>query len=231
MSTTVLKPFVIDLPDRGLCAIDYIDYFDEGRYGADNIHFVSRFDDLGAVAEQMDKCLSLQTTSGSLIHFNRLNVPGKWLEPLQNPNEKYPQRAQYAIRFMLRIRFFGDFGYLDIGAKWTDELTEAAAEALSDTDDANFFVIKAEDLKVVNSCWLSHRDAEEILNVLTGKSLNAKNQSLVPTPISYNGDKEYNPESNTSTMMSAEAVEMLNLTYLTDGENVLSDGNGVVKGA
>ena len=72
---------------------------------------------------------------------------------------------------------------------------------------------------------------EEILKVLTGKSLNAKNQSLVSTPISYNGDKEYNPESNTSTMMSAEAVEMLNLTYPTDGENVLSDGNGVVKGA
>lgn len=229
MSTTVLKPIVIDLPDRGLCAIDYIDYFDEGRYGADNIHFVSRFDNLNDIAVQMDKCLSLQTTEGSLIHINRLHVPNKWIEPLQDLDEMYPQRAQYAIRFMLRIRFFGDFGYLDIGAKWDDTLTTAAKEALESDEDDIFFKILPDQLEVVNSCWLSHRDATEILKILKGKSTNAKNQALVSSRISYTGNEKYEQETNSMTPMSLEEIEALNLTYLTDGESSITDGEGALK--
>ena len=229
MSTTVLKPIVIDLPDRGLCAIDYIDYFDEGRYGADNIHFVSRFDNLNDIAVQMDKCLSLQSTEGSLIHVNRLHVPNKWIEPLRDQDEKYPQRAQYAIRFMLRIRFFGDFGYLDIGAKWNKELTTAAKEAL---EEGKFFRIFPNQLEVVNSCWLSYRDATEILNILKGEKgelVNAKNQALVSSHISYTGNEKYVQETNSMTAMSAAEIEALNLTYLTDGESSITDGDGVLK--
>lgn len=230
MSTTVLKPIVIDLPDRGLCAIDYIDYFDEGRYGADNIHFVSRFDNLNDIAAQMGKCLSLQSTEGSLIHINRLHVPNKWIEPLQDQDEKYPQRAQYAIRFMLRIRFFGDFGYLDIGAKWNKTLTGAAEEALESDEDDIFFRILPDQLEVVNSCWLSYRDATEILKILKGKSDNAKNQALVSHPyISYTGNEKYVQETNSVTAMSAAEIEALNLTYLTDGESSITDGDGALK--
>ena len=229
MSTTVLKPIVIDLPDRGLCAIDYIDYFDEGRYGADNIHFISRFDNLNDIAAQMDKCLSLQSTKGSLIHINRLHVPNKWIEPLQDQDEKYPQRAQYAIRFMLRIRFFGDFGYLDIGAKWNEELTGAAKEALESDEDDIFFKILPNQLEIVNSCWLSYRDAVEILNVLKGESTNTKNQTLVSTPISYTGNEKYEQETNSIMPMSAEEIEAANLAYLTDGESSITDGDGVLK--
>lgn len=230
MSTTVLKPIVIDLPDRGLCAIDYIDYFDEGRYGADNIHFVSRFDNLNDIAAQMDKCLSLQSTEGSLIHINRLHVPNKWIEPLEDHDEKYPQRAQYAIRFMLRIRFFGDFGYLDIGAKWNKELTSAAEEALESDEDDIFFRILPNQLEVVNSCWLSYRDATEILKILKGKSDNPKNQALVSPPyISYTGNEKYVQETNTVAAMSAAEIEALNLTYLTDGESSITDGDGALK--
>lgn len=240
MSTTVLKPIVIDLPDRGLCAIDYIDYFDEGRYGADNIHFVSRFDNLNDIAVQMDKCLSLQSTEGSLIHVNRLHVPNKWIEPLRDQDEKYPQRAQYAIRFMLRIRFFGDFGYLDIGAKWDETLTAAAAKILMNEDltsgdeetltNDDFFKILPDQLKVVNSCWLSHRDATEILKILKGESDNPKNQALVSHPyISYTGNEKYVQETNSMAPMSPEEVEALNLTYLTDGESSITDGDGALK--
>ena len=242
MSTTVLKPIVIDLPDRGLCAIDYIDYFDEGRYGADNIHFVSRFDNLNDIAAQMDKCLALQSTEGSLIHVNRLHVPNKWIEPLQDQDEKYPQRAQYAIRFMLRIRFFGDFGYLDIGAKWDKKLTAAAAKILMNEDltsgdeetltNDDFFKILPDQLKVVNSCWLSYRDATEILNILKGEKgelVNAKNQALVSSPISYTGNEKYVQETNSMTTMSVAESEALNLTYLTDGESSITDGNGTLK--
>lgn len=229
MSTTVLKPIVIDLPDRGLCAIDYIDYFDEGRYGADNIHFVSRFDNLNDIAAQMDKCLSLQSTEGSLIHINRLHVPNKWIEPLQDLDEIYPQRAQYAIRFMLRIRFFGDFGYLDIGAKWNDKLTTAAKDAFESDDDDLIFRILPNQLEVVNSCWLSYRDATEILNILKGESTNVKNQALVSSPISYTGNEKYVQETNSMTAMSAAEIEALNLTYLTDGESSITDGDGALK--
>lgn len=47
----VLKPIVLNLPTRGACAVDYIDYFDEGQYGPDKPFFVARFDDFQQVAE------------------------------------------------------------------------------------------------------------------------------------------------------------------------------------
>ena len=39
----LLTPIVLNFPDRGACAVDYIDYFDEGQYGPDKAFFVNRF--------------------------------------------------------------------------------------------------------------------------------------------------------------------------------------------
>lgn len=149
----ILTPIVIKLNDRGATAVDYIDYFDEGTYGPDKVFFVNRFDTLEKVATQINKCLNLQNTPGSLIHVNRTNIPDKWVEPLTAKTDKYPRRAQYKIRFLLRFKFYGDYAYLDLGAKWRSE-----------DELENFINVTKDDLEVVNTCWISTADANKILN-------------------------------------------------------------------
>lgn len=207
MSTTKLTPIVIDLPDRGVCAIDYIDYFDEGIKGPDKPYFIGRYRNLDDVAAQMDKCLALQTTPGSIIHFKRLDIDGKWVEPLVGPDTKYPRRANYAIRFLLRIKFFGDFGYLDIGADWNDILI-----AYAENDN---LVILPQMLKVVNSCWLSSADSQKILDTLLGT-------------LTYEGGTKYDPETDSVIDLTAEEAAALNAEYLVDDEGALADDEGAL---
>lgn len=213
-NTTELEPIVLDLDDRGLSAIDYIDYFDEGLYGPDKPYFVARFKKLSQIAEQMSKCLALQTTQGSLIHHRRLCIPDKWTEPLISKDEKYPQRAQYVIRFMLRIRFYGDFAYLDIGKKWTD----ADVKALED----GTLTVLPEDLTIINKCWISEADAQKILD-------------LIIDNLSYTGTQKYDPVTASIVSLSEKELEELEnaklaaaAVYLTDGEIVLGDVEGAL---
>lgn len=218
-----MEPIVLDLPDRGLCAIDYIDYFDEGLYGPDKPYFVARFKKLSDIAAQMDKCLALQTTKGSLIHFNRHHIPDKYIEPLKNPEEEYPQRAQYCIRFMLRFRFYGDFAYLDIGKKWEEGDIEAAV--------AGTLKVTPDQLTVVNKCWLSDKDAESILNLIKGTN---EGDKLAYT-LSYSGQEKYVPESSQLAKLSDDEIEEMHskeleaaAIFLTDGESVLGDAEGAL---
>lgn len=218
----VLKPIVIDLPTRGRCAIDYIDYFDEGQYGPDKPFFVSRFDDFTQVAKQMRACLSLQGNENSLIHFRREHIDGKWGEPLviEAGNEPYPYRAQYRIRFMLRIKFYGDFAYLDLGQKWAPE-----------HDPSETYYVEAKDLEVVNRCMLSETDAEKILEYI----LNAEVES--GKTLSQVGPEQYVPGENgaaatiqpLTTGPVAEALAAIEkermATYVGDANYVLSDGD------
>lgn len=159
-TTSESTPIVIQFPDRGACAVDYIDYFDEGVYGPNKPFFVGRFKTVSKVAEQIKACLALQTTPGSLIHFNRTNLPDSYVEPLTPPDEKFPHRAKYYIRFMLRFKFYGDFGYIDIGRKWRD------GDINDDGTLANPAGVALEDLEVLNYCWISGNDAEYILSLI-----------------------------------------------------------------
>lgn len=213
----VLKPIVLNLPTRGACAVDYIDYFDEGQYGPDKPFFVARFDDFQQVAEQMRTCLSLQGNENSLIHFNRHHIEGKFIEPLKDPNEKYPQRAQYMIRFMLRIKFYGEFAYIDIGKRWDD------------TDPASAYYITANDLEVINRCMISAEDANEILETyIKGATVNGvafkdtpaekyelNDSTVTISPLTEGAAYEYLQEKE------AEA----NANYIFSEDGLLSDGD------
>lgn len=239
----ILKPIVINFPDRGSCAVDYIDYFDEGQYGPDKAFFVGRFQDLKEVATQINQCLALQSTEGSIIHggdwnkslpsAGRLCVQNKWIEPLQDPNEKYPQRAQYKIRFLLRIKFYGEFAYLDLGAKWkdTDEL-----------DPSKYIIVKAEELEVVNRCWISKADAEYIKNILLGDFTFTKDGEEINEPIlTYDGSQyySYDKASNSVTLSALDEnspiikqlqaeKELESAILLSDGTSIISDENGLL---
>ena len=210
----VLKPIVINLPTRGACAVDYIDYFDEGQYGPDKLFFVSRFDNFDDVAAQMNACLALQGNPNSMIHHRRHCVEGKWVEPLVSSEEKYPQRAKYMIRFMIRIKFFGEFAYIDFGKKWDDTNPESA------------IYVEASELEVVNRCMLSEEDANYILENLIKPYLSQTPQTYV-----LNEDGTYNLE----TLSSGPAYETIqakiaaqNANYLIIGDEALSDGKDLL---
>lgn len=207
----LLTPIVLNFPDRGSCAVDYIDYFDEGQYGPDKAFFVGRFQKLDEIATQMNACLALQNTPGSMIHVNRTNIPDKWMDPMTSQTDPFPRRAQYKIRFLLRIKFYGDYAYIDLGAKWSpdDDLTLGAPTVTSDC------------LEVVNKCWISERDANFILDEL-------KNAGL-----SFNGSTTYDAttasvraltEEELATIEEEKAVAAAN--YIVDDESFFVDADG-----
>lgn len=207
----LLTPIVLNFPDRGSCAVDYIDYFDEGQYGPDKAFFVGRFQKLDEIATQMNACLALQNTPGSMIHVNRTNIPDKWMDPMTSQTDPFPRRAQYKIRFLLRIKFYGDYAYIDLGAKWSpdDDLTLGAP------------IVTSEDLEVVNKCWISEKDANFILDELKDAGL------------SFNGSTTYDAttasvraltEEELATIEEEKAVAAAN--YIADDESFFVDADG-----
>lgn len=210
----LLTPIVLNFPDRGYCAVDYIDYFDEGQYGPDKAFFVKRFgtDDenpLAGIAAQMNACLALQNTEGSMIHVNRTDIPDKWMDPMTSKSDPFPRRAQYKIRFLLRIKFYGDYAYIDLGAKWKpgEDLTLGAP------------IVKATDLTVVNRCWISERDAQYVLDELKESGLNFNDRTAYDA--STGSVRELSEEELQEKEAAAEA------TYLTeDDETLLVDDSG-----
>lgn len=221
-----LKPIVLHLTDRGACAVDYIDYFDEGQYGPDKAFFVFRTQDISSLAKQMDLCLALQTTPGSMIHMpSRLEIADKWVDPLFVKNNPYPRRSQYKIRFLLRIKFYGEFAYIDIGAKWKD--TDLLEDRLQ--------IVEASDLEVVNRCWISENDANEICE-------------MIKAQLTYNGTQIYTVVDGVPTIQAGtndiikayadqkaadqkrkEEIEALNAaTLISDDEFIFSDGESII---
>lgn len=207
----LLTPIVLNFPDRGSCAVDYIDYFDEGQYGPDKAFFVGRFQKLDEIATQMNACLALQNTPGSMIHVNRTNIPDKWMDPMTSYSDPFPRRAQYKIRFLLRIKFYGDYAYIDLGAKWfsDDDLTAGAP------------IVTSEELRVVNKCWISERDANFILDELKKAGL------------SFDGSTTYDALTASVRALTEEelaAIEeekaVASANYIADDESFFVDADG-----
>ena len=219
----VLKPIVVNLTTRGACAVDYIDYFDEGQYGPDKPFFVGRFDDFESVAKQIRACLALQGNSNSLIHNSRHFVEGKWIEPLVSPEEKYPQRAQYMIRFIVRVKFYGEFAYLDIGKKWDG------------TSPNSIYYVLPKDLEVLNYCMLSKEDANAILDIILNSEVeqNKKLKDITDWE-TYTVSKETG-EASISKLTSGSLFDELTrqkeideATYFSDGDFVFGDDTGLI---
>ena len=206
-----LTPQVIAFPTRGNTAVDYIDYFDEGIYGPDKAFFISRFQTIEEIAAQIDKCLNLQNTPGSMIHVNRTDLPDKWMDPLASKTNPWPRRAQYKIRFLLRFKFYGDYAYIDLGAKW-----------LPNEDLTLPVIVTKDQLEVVNTCWISQEDANFIKDEIVAK--------LTFTDATY-----YDVATGTIKELTAEMkkekqdqLAAAMATYIGDEEFVLEDDNGLL---
>lgn len=218
----LLTPIVLNFPDRGSCAVDYIDYFDEGQYGPDKAFFVGRFQKLDEIATQMNACLALQNTPGSMIHVNRTNIPDKWMDPMTSYSDPFPRRAQYKIRFLLRIKFYGDYAYIDLGAKWSpdDDLTqEIKVYALPPNENGE--TNPDNDLKVVNKCWISERDANFFL------------KQLFLNGLKFDGSTTYDATTASVRALTEEEMAALaeekavaSANYIADDESFFVDADG-----
>lgn len=151
---------VITLSNGVKKVVDYIDLFDEGVYGADNLFLRARLyadkttDLFGEVKEAVNKLLS---DSSSKYDINRLNVPNKkfFTDDAFDKSRKSPNRAQYRIQFLIRIHFYGDFGYLHFGIPWDDE--DPAVEADLKTPAIS-------DMKPLKWCWIADEEAKMIID-------------------------------------------------------------------
>lgn len=122
-----------DFRDRGRQVVDWFDLFDECKYGADNLFFRGRFETDSEVAEQIAASLDSkykdmgagnpvrvdndgEYAEGNSLH--RYNVPCQehWTPP--DPKDPYPYKARYAVRFLLRLHFYNDYGYIEVGVPW-----------------------------------------------------------------------------------------------------------------
>ena len=119
-----------DFPDRGRTTVRYIDLFDECRHGADRLFFRGRFDTIFDVRAQIEAALdpSYEKFGGGNpvarnaeggIALNRYHVTEKrhWIPAPDG--DPYPNKADYAVQFLLRLRTWEDFLYVTVGVPWT----------------------------------------------------------------------------------------------------------------
>lgn len=145
----------IKLSDGTEKIIDYIDLFDEGTYGAEMLYLAGRFPTLSEVKAQIQKFFA--EASKDIYDNNRLNIPNKRF--ILNHNSfshlKCPKRAAYRVQFLLRIHYYGDFGYLHVGIPWGEDEDPGSPAELAPPDTSKFTILK--------KCWLSDEEAEKIL--------------------------------------------------------------------
>lgn len=117
----------IDLPlvDRGHAVASYIDLLDEGQYGAGNLAWRGRFDNLDTLSAVVNEVLALgspiDTSESNVLSYNRFKCDNiHFASPLDFPEtgNPYPYKALYMVHFRMRIKFLHDVAYIDFGRRW-----------------------------------------------------------------------------------------------------------------
>ena len=122
---------------RGRQTIDFIDLFDECRYGANKLYFRGRFESGNEVANQIEKALDPaykdygggnpvaidKMVDGKMVYaegiaLNRFNYPETKFWHFPDAKDPYPRKAKYAVQFMMRLHFHMDWAYVIVGLPW-----------------------------------------------------------------------------------------------------------------
>lgn len=118
-----------DFVHRGRTVVESIELFDECHFGADHLRYRGTFKTIAEVKEQIKAALNpdfeafgggnpVKKDASSGIALNRYNVPDQkhWTDaPVADP---YPNKAHYAVQFLLRLKTWIDFAYVVIGLPW-----------------------------------------------------------------------------------------------------------------
>lgn len=173
-----IKEQTFDFPMMGKTTITKIDLFDECTHGADKHYLRGSFNTIKEVAEQIaysvesheeygcGNPLDKEATSG--IGMNRYNVPDKkhWIPA--DKNDKYPEKAKYAVSYILRLFSYRNNPMITIGVAWDEKLYKedgsvnekypTAKTAISATDMQD-----KETFKVLETVAIAKQDAEFLL--------------------------------------------------------------------
>lgn len=162
MSATISNN-IITLSNGTKKIVDYIDIFDESKFGAGNLYLANRVyankttDLFGEVKNIISEFFS--SADKNIYDANRLYQANKKFltNDAADLNLNAPMRANNRLEFLIRIHFYGDFGYLHIGIPWED-LNPMPTDDLSDPT--------LDELEIIKCCWLSDEEANAILTFI-----------------------------------------------------------------
>lgn len=165
-----------DLPDRGIAIAQYVDLYDEGRFGAGQLAWRGRFDSSNIdtiandvifkllIGEERDEYLPMSKE----LAVNRLNDPFVRYAVLPELGDEYPHKSQFMVHFRLRIKFNSDAAVIDFGKRWAKYRNNDGT--LNDqyplgkyTDQEQYKQIDEGDLEILNTCGISYNDAFAVL--------------------------------------------------------------------
>lgn len=179
--TVSIKEQSFSFPMMGKTTITRIDLFDECNHGAEKHHLRGSFKTVKEVSEQIAYSLETHEEYGcgnpldkeavSGIGMNRYGVPDKKHWTPADINDKYPDKAKYAVSYILRLFSYRNNPMVTIGVKWDESLynedgsinenypTTKTEITVNDLKDAETF-------KVLETVGIAKADAEFILEKL-----------------------------------------------------------------
>ena len=132
------------------------------------------------------------TTSVPTIALNRYKVPGKkfWNKNERHDTSKddiaamtpdmFPYKADYALRYKIRLHFFDDYGYIDFGMPWTEDVCETTIRYFYNrTLDKGLMHFILDKFKILNTHFIDKYDAVEILKKLDFSSVQVKGDDII----------------------------------------------------
>lgn len=171
-----------------------------------NLNFDALREKYGADATDEDIKMKLgignpllyKTSDGTItnvptIALNRYKVPGKkfWNKNERHDTSKdditnmtpdmFPYKADYALRYKIRLHFFDDYGYIDFGVPWSEKVCGEDVSWLYNLPNDNILlatIFFCSNLKILNTHFIDKYDAAEILKKLDFSSIGVTNNVI-----------------------------------------------------
>lgn len=121
---TATKPIILDLKDAGKQTVRYIDLYDEGRFGADNLVLRGSYTGLSEVETAIKEVLASGSpmenppSTNNILAFNRWNSPKSHWKRYAEPGTSHISRSAYIIHFALVIHWLDFCSTIGFGIKW-----------------------------------------------------------------------------------------------------------------
>lgn len=180
--------------------LDYVDLFDEGRFGSDKLFLRGSFLTLKDVHDQVNAFLTSSAEGESvygtpskareIADYNRLFEPNRRIWKLSERYtgvDPYPYRAEYRLLFFVKLHFNLDFAYIWFGIPWTEDNTPKPGEELEPINS-----ISINDLVVLKHTWISKEDADTVLSYIktlgsddAGTSMASTLSAISGTPVTF----------------------------------------------
>lgn len=141
--------------------------------------------------------LLYKTSDGTItnvptIALNRYKVPGKkfWNKNERHDTSKdditemtpdmFPYKADYALRYKIRLHFFDDYGYIDFGMPWTEDVCKQISGWMYNSPnlDGASIGVYCYNFRILNTHFIDKYDAVEILKKLDFSSFIQSGQEI-----------------------------------------------------